>query len=589
MIKTTLLISLGCILGGIASYTLLTQSELGYSHLESIPIKKLSFADSSEYTGELDPQGKLSGQGKITWADGFSYKGEFADGLIHGSGVLKHPDIYLYKGQFQRGLKHGQGEITYTNGDNYIGQFQNNEPSGEGTWLVPGNYTYTGEVKVGLFHGEGAISYEYGDHYTGQFKNGELHGQGKYDQKNLGIYEGEFVEGEFTGEGRFTSDTYGNHQGQFNNWLPKGQGIRSDNEGNQWIGDFDGWHLDGEGEYKGIDGSRYVGNFSNGIYHGHGKLINSDGNVYEGSFDYGQKDGRGQYWFTKVLDGIKTFKGIWKQGKLKEGGPKTYSSGEVAEHAIYQQQDLLKESLRQLKQNNTPDKKADNKYPKLFLLTIAGWGKEEVFRREVDFIQKQFAELYNTETRSINLVNSRRDLSRPLATITSIQKSIITFSEVMDKEKDILFIYATSHGEENKGFSLGHKGLSLLDLQVNQLKESLDSSGIKHKVVVISSCYSGQFVEGLKDDNSLIMSASDPESTSFGCSDENDFTYFGRAYFSESLSEADSFEHAFHSGKALIEQWEKEEGLSPSNPMIHVGKNIKPHLNIWRSSLQQER
>ena len=63
----------------------------------------------------------------------------------------------------------------------------------------------------------------------------------------------------------------------------------------------------------------------------------------------------------------------------------------------------------------------------------------------------------------------------------------------------------------------------------------LDDAGIRNRVIVVSSCYSGTFVDALRDDDTLVMTASAKDRNSFGCSNEADFTYFGKAYFDEAL------------------------------------------------------
>ncbi|WP_084683783.1 C13 family peptidase [Psychromonas hadalis] len=52
-------------------------------------------------------------------------------------------------------------------------------------------------------------------------------------------------------------------------------------------------------------------------------------------------------------------------------------------------------------------------------------------------------------------------------------------------------------------------------------------SKIKWKVIVVSACYSGIYIETLADEYTLVMTASNAEQPSFGCSNSANFTYFG--------------------------------------------------------------
>jgi hypothetical protein len=117
----------------------------------------------------------------------------------------------------------------------------------------------------------------------------------------------------------------------------------------------------------------------------------------------------------------------------------------------------------------------------------------------------------------------------------------------------------------------------------------LKESGIRWKVVVVSACYSGGFIDPLKDAQTLIITAARHDRTSFGCADENDFTYFGRAYFKESLPQSASFGDAFNQAKKLVEKWEsddmkgnpKSEETKHSEPQIYIGKKIDQYLKTW--------
>lgn len=79
-------------------------------------------------------------------------------------------------------------------------------------------------------------------------------------------------------------------------------------------------------------------------------------------------------------------------------------------------------------------------------------------------------------------------------------------------------------------FEIENAPLELNQIDPKWLKDALDKSGIRWKVIVISACYSGSFIPALQDDNTLIITASAADRTSFGCENEADYTYFGRAF-----------------------------------------------------------
>ena len=113
----------------------------------------------------------------------------------------------------------------------------------------------------------------------------------------------------------------------------------------------------------------------------------------------------------------------------------------------------------------------------------------------------------------------------------------------------------------------------------------LDEAHIKWRVIVISACYSGGYVEPLRNENTMVMTASDATHTSFGCGTESDFTYFGRALFDEELRRTTSFERAFESARTTIARREQAAGEEPSNPQIFVGPAIRAKLAAYEKRL----
>jgi hypothetical protein len=106
----------------------------------------------------------------------------------------------------------------------------------------------------------------------------------------------------------------------------------------------------------------------------------------------------------------------------------------------------------------------------------------------------------------------------------------------------------------------------------------LDTSGIRWRIVVVSACYSGGFIDALKNDRTLVITASDASHASFGCGSESDFTYFGKAYFDQALRKQHSFIAAFEDARRIIAERELGEGRTPSNPQMYVGSAIRGKL-----------
>lgn len=226
----------------------------------------------------------------------------------------------------------------------------------------------------------------------------------------------------------------------------------------------------------------------------------------------------------------------------------------------------------------------------VFFIGMAGYGGQDVFMKEVDAVARLFRERFDAEGHTIRLVNNNKTLTgSPIASVTSLQAALQRVAQVMNKEEDVLFLFLTSHGSANHHFSLDLWPLQFNELHPMGLRKLLDESGIKHRVVVVSACYSGGFINALKDNNTLVISASAPNRNSFGCGNENDWTYFGNAYFNEALRNTYSFTEAFHLAQPRIAAREKKEDFKPSDPQMALGIALRDKLATLEIELSTAR
>jgi peptidase C13-like protein len=214
----------------------------------------------------------------------------------------------------------------------------------------------------------------------------------------------------------------------------------------------------------------------------------------------------------------------------------------------------------------------------LYFIGLAGDGRESVFRREVDSVTRLFDARFGTKGRSVRLINSPRTIATvPLATPDNLRTMLARVGQVMDKDEDVLFLFMTSHGGEGN-FWIDAGPVPADQLYSDDLKDMLDESGIKWRVLVISACHSGSFIGPVWDAHTLIITAARYDRSSFGCTSERDWTYFGEAYFDRALRSEPSFVAAFDQAEQAIARREKAEDLRPSYPQMRIGRLIGPKL-----------
>ena len=515
-----------------------------------------------------------------TLPDGAIYEGDMVEGIIEGEGRMLWPNGHRYEGSFKNGLFHGHGRYETPYGWSYEGEFTEGNITGTGTLIYSEDQKYTGELKYGRAHGKG-IQEAWGNVYEGEFVEDEFHGKGINTTIDNRVYTGDFVEGAFTGQGTYNSNTGEEYEGAFEDWTYHGKGNLKDENGDHFIGTFDQGSLTGKGEHIAKNGAHYEGEFKHGLYHGKGKLKTAEGDIYEGKFRYGQYHGKGTLTYAKPLDGISVIKGEWKNGELVDADDKSLViKPEINnEITLYNQNELLEKHWQQL-QHNDPNN------IDMYFLGIAGDGTEGVFRRETLYVKNYFDQTFDTAGKSLALINSKQTINEiPLATNTSIKRSLEEISKRMDPENDILFIYMTSHGSNEFEFVIKQSRMELPYIPAKTLAETLKEIPVKWKVIVISACYSGGFIPELQDEHTLIITAASPDRQSFGCDDRNEFTYFGEAYFKDALPNAENFVDAFKKALEIVTEREKAEDHTHSSPQIHKPEPILQHLEKWRAGL----
>ncbi|SEC97827.1 Uncharacterized conserved protein [Pseudomonas mohnii] len=521
--------------------------------------------DGGRYRGDL-VNGLLQGQGRIDYPNGSWYAGEFDQGQWHGQGEWHGSNGEVYRGQFKQGLFDGQGSLT-TNGSSFTGSFKLGRRDGEGT-LKENGMTYRGEFKADQYSGLGRLELDDGSAYQGQFAHGKPNGEGQRGDGNGNQFTGHFVDGQLQGNGTFNSADGDIYVGGFKNNQLHGKGRYENADGDVWLGQFEEGSLNGKGELIGADGSHYIGQFSDWRFAGQGRLNLPDGSFYIGQFDNDSYSGRG----TLVLTDGTVQSGTWINGqRVRDANGKLLPDS--LELGLLAQGRLLEDAL-----SNVP---ASTPAVELYTLTLGGDGKQSVFLRESDYVANMLTSRFGAFGQ-IRLVNHRDHLvDRPMATRENMRRAAVTLAERSGPE-DLIFIYLTSHGTSDHELVLDQPRMELADLPADELAAVLAPLKNRDKVIVISACYSGGFIPALKDERTLIMTASRADRVSFGCSEEANFTYFGDALFAQALNQTDDLEQAFKLARATVAERELADGFEASEPQIWAPKTVLSHWQLLR-------
>jgi len=164
------------------------------------------------------------------------------------------------------------------------------------------------------------------------------------------------------------------------------------------------------------------------------------------------------------------------------------------------------------------------------------------------------------------------------ATVEALDETLQELAKTMNSESDLLFLILTSHGSRD-GLAV-KAGRQTATLTPSNLAKMLDRTGVKHKAVIISACYSGVFIPRLADTNTLVITAASANRSSFGCEDKAKWTYFGDAFFNIALRRAKSLKDAFLDARSIVLKRELRQGFAPSRPQMAGGEKVAPLLVV---------
>jgi hypothetical protein len=192
--------------------------------------------------------------------------------------------------------------------------------------------------------------------------------------------------------------------------------------------------------------------------------------------------------------------------------------------------------------------------------------------------------------------NARRDLVRAFEGIGFSPDNIMQFSVDPDKNaeetktsaianglwdltnraKGGCLIYFTSHGTPNGIISNG------TELAPDTWSKIVNNAcGKRPAVIVMSSCFSGQFVPVLANDNRMVFTAARPDRTSFGCGESDHYTFFDGCFL-QSLPASSDFPGLAQKTMDCVSHQEQALGVDyPSEPQLSIGNAVLPALR-WR-------
>jgi hypothetical protein len=130
-------------------------------------------------------------------------------------------------------------------------------------------------------------------------------------------------------------------------------------------------------------------------------------------------------------------------------------------------------------------------------------------------------------------------------------------------------IYFTSHGTPD-GIVIDQR---LLDPAKLGIIVS-NACGSKPSVIVMSACFSGQFVRTLRGDNRIVLTAARLDRTSFGCGESDHYTFFDDCFLRALPMSGDFPALGGLVQQCVAEREQQMKATPPSEPQLDIGPKV---------------
>lgn len=209
----------------------------------------------------------------------------------------------------------------------------------------------------------------------------------------------------------------------------------------------------------------------------------------------------------------------------------------------------------------------------LYFVGFAPDARRSGFARDAELATRTMDERWGTRGRSLLLVNSPTTIAeRPYATITNLRETLLEIGDIIDPDDDIVMVYLTGDSNGDHALAAVNPPLELVPLSPAGLRQLFDAAGIRWRVVVVSTCYAGGWLDAMKDADTVVIASSAAGVRADGCDGGIGVTLFGEAFFGKGMRRSDDIRGAFDIARAQL----AERGAA--TPVMWMGPAIAEHL-----------
>jgi hypothetical protein len=213
----------------------------------------------------------------------------------------------------------------------------------------------------------------------------------------------------------------------------------------------------------------------------------------------------------------------------------------------------------------------------LYFVGFAPDARRAGFVADVDAAQRTMDDRWNTQGRSLVLLNSPDTVAeRPFASITHLRSVLLEIGDIIDADDDVVMIYLAGNAGPDHTLTPVNPPLELAALSAQGLKQLLDTAGIRWRIVVVSTCEAGAWIDALQDDETVVIASSAADVRGSDCAGSLRPGAFADAFFGRAMRRGDELGAAFEAArKDLVAQH------APA-PVMSMGPAIAEHLHTLR-------
>jgi hypothetical protein len=210
---------------------------------------------------------------------------------------------------------------------------------------------------------------------------------------------------------------------------------------------------------------------------------------------------------------------------------------------------------------------------------VVGHDSDAVFGREAREAGKVLSRRFDAAGRTLVLAggDGRSASALPMGSLHALSLALARVAELMDPDEDVLVLYSTGHGAEyGLTYHDGDQGYGVLTPA--RLAALLGELRLRNRLLILSACYSGIFAPAVRSDTTALFTAASADRTSFGCSADNDWTFFGDAMINRALRKPQPLAEASIEALKLVGRWEQAKKYESSRPQVSIGSRVDTWL-----------